>query len=402
MMMGTMGKGFGQVGGMPLLMMLWDMIGGQRGQNVQKIFGDLQPGQLGKSLSLPSASTPAPSSTVPTEPAPEAPVSTVSALPQSGSIAMPGGDAVSGVAAPTNAAQNYRKWLKETTDTGPTMIGKTPVNLGNMGADLGGGLATNYYANKGIKAMTGKAPGFTPLNVGLDGLDLLGWNPTSDRFGEGAMSPDEARQRGEALAGAPGWLRGLHGFTSPLSTMYQAGALTNAARNDVVDANASAAKTMNMQRGPDGEPVLQAGVPAQGDGSWVGNATSNALQRMDEWQRRKAWREWSAGREQQLMGVTDPSQKAKAEWELSNLRQRRVETKPGIGENLYNNASGDVATLGQLFRGEAHMPWSEDTSSADLATQIKQQERQEQEAHQRNQAEYLRLHPGATTMQRGG
>ena len=144
---------------------------------------------------------------------------------------------------------------------------------GNMGAAYGlerlglriaprvvrDGASRAYRAGNMTRNFTA---GALPTTFALDGLDLLGANPFSDRFDQGAMGSREALWGAQQLAQENALARGFHGFNSPLTTIYQGGAIGNAAINDFNAARTSMNQAYRREaaRGPGGRPVAPAHI----------------------------------------------------------------------------------------------------------------------------------------------
>ncbi len=484
----------GAVGGMPLLMMLWDLMGGSHGKNIQTIFGGGQEEAQGTGAALGAAAAGPPAGPPgPPPPAAPAPVAGQAAPPPAPAPAAPGpavgpppsvgaalGQAAGGgggstdplapvapdaMAAfrtgggyttnhpdfqatrsafaeargmdpaavpddqvwtamynvnrdggvsgavpqpgqpPANAAERAREWFKRNTNTGTVGVGGVQVDPGRIAAD---GVAPQLLMNGVGKAVSGKAPGMVPAAFALDGLDLVGGNPFSDRFGKGTMGYDEALAKGEQTAQAPALLRGLTGATQPLTTLYSGGTMVNEAGKALDQASASQDDTIRMERArmqQTGQaPSLKPTAPNElayvrhADGThtrrsfgdrlgqvhqkaWedsyipgvnyisamAESATENSLATAEEYKQRNLWREWAREKDQALQqqatAAPDPAQQAAAQAELDKLRAEREQMKSTTGENLDRNMSQRSIAhplTRDFWRGNWHMPWSSD------------------------------------------
>ena len=311
-----------------------------------------------------------------------------------------------------NAAQRFRQWLKRNTSTGEVDVGGLSLDPGRFITDavapqVGAIKATRSLLSMLPQSSSGaipkKAPGlFLPVVTGLDLLDTFGLNPTTDRFGKGTVTSDEARQVSQQLEGNPA-LASLMAFSQPIQGTHRTIVATGDAANAVGDAMRSQDATYQAERQRMAQtnqaPSTMPTAPSEyfftrnPDGSYrkktLGEAlgqvhnkaweysyvpgvnylmalaeanTEGMLQLRDQFHRKKMWREWAKAREQQLREAAqqrDPAQRAWAEAELARLDQERKRMNPGALENLYHNVTqGRMAGLGDILRGNFHMPWS--------------------------------------------
>ena len=311
-----------------------------------------------------------------------------------------------------NAAQRFRQWLKRNTSTGEVDVGGLSIDPGRLitdavvpqiGATAAARSILSMFPRSPSGAIPKKAPGlFLPVVTGLDLLDTFGLNPTTDRFGKGIVTSDEARQVSQQLEGNPA-LASLMAFSQPIQGAHRTIVAAGDAANAVGDAMRSQDATYRAERqrmaqtnqapstmptapseyfftrNPDGsyrKKTLGEALGQVHDKAWeysyvpgvnylmaLAEAnTEGLLQLRDQIHRRKMWREWAEAREQQLREAAsqhDPAQRAWAEAELARLAQKREQMKPGVLENLYHNVTqGRMAGLKDIWSGNFHMPWS--------------------------------------------
>lgn len=287
----------GAVGGAPLLMMLWDLIGGSGGRHLKTIFGGPRTPPPAPQAAAPVAAPPESPEPLPVAPPPRSveapPQSPPAAPPQPAVPAVPpppapqayagpppghpqfedaratlaradgvtpdqitdadvmanlqavpaGQSSTAAVPVDQNWAQRFRHWANQKTTTGLNL----PV-VGDAG-HLAAGIAGFEGLRRGAGLLAGKTPGFLPATFALDGLDVAGANPLSDRFGNGVMGVDEARTRGAALANTQSpFMRALQSGVSPVSTLYQYGAMTPATGEDLGTAAVAPHDTIAAER----------------------------------------------------------------------------------------------------------------------------------------------------------
>jgi hypothetical protein len=495
MMMQKIAPSAGAVGGVPLLMMLWDLIGGSHGKNLQTVFGK-GPGNTGSQIGAaagaaapeaPAApATPAAPGSVaegydkartmgPATPAPATPnvgeqagqqAAQPPAIPEQAMGAFRTGSGISptgedfgntraaiaetegrdptgvtddqvwnalygyhqnqwasnggkagdhdgfaasfnrpgGTAPSPNSAQQFRQWFKDNTTANVNVPG-TQVDAGRVAADVGGNLGLNAGVNAAAKSLGAKAPGLLPVTFGLDGLDLFGANPLTDRFGQGAMGTEEALRKGEQTADMSAPMRALTGLSQPLTTLYSGGTMAANAASDMGGAMDGQAQNVERERQRMREQGANAPEPSivpngasnyffsqNPDGSYrkktpgeslshihdrawqdskvpglnylqtLAEANSEgALGLQDQWRRLDTWREWSKNRQQELAAKapTDPA----AAQQLQVLQQKQEERKSTVPQNLYRNVTQREFVhpfKKDFWQGNFHAPWSSD------------------------------------------
>lgn len=312
-------------------------------------------------------------------------------------------------AADPNWMQRYRKWNRDVTKSGTPVSPKIQADAGNLTADLGAGLGINAAVNAGAKKLTGARPGFMPVNLGLDALDAVGLNPTSDRFGKGTLGTQESLRGAEDLAGENlpwGMARSL---LQPVTTAHQVGTLGGDAARQVSELPGTQDATNRMaadlakrtgqapavaptnpsefhySRNPDGsareldasekwQKILDKGkaydasspslaMPGAGYlSAFAESGLDGAAGTLDGFKQKNNYRQHLQDQEAKLRAeaaqATDTINRRQAEMELEKVRKRQALAEPDRTENVYNNVTeGSVATPGEIIRGEFRWPW---------------------------------------------